>query len=411
MKKAVSAFFAVIFAVCVLSVTAFAEELKAPVVQFKLVNHDEIALRWSEVRGADYYRVYRTDAATGKTVKYKTTKETEVNIKNLTAETDYIFKVAAVREKDGEIIAEVKSRGTHVTTPKEWYYSYSAASNGHYWTYKYFKENYSKTIHTDIILKDIKSVEEFAYYDGWIYFISIRGGHYVGRIREDGTGEEILFDDFGSGDGWSYNCKVYEDYIYLYRELTEYDVTYISDFHKISLKTGEVTKICDVFSSFYFDVYDDYVYFIYYPLKYNEEIKGYTNNKNGKSYLCRAKTDGTGKEKICDFSENNVNAFYKMYIYDDEIYFYSTGYSTKIYKMPLTGGDVQEISISENYLKINDFDIVNGYIYFTQYGYLERNLESSLTDTYKEIKSIAYYRLKTDGTGLTKQKKPFEWKF
>ena len=144
MKRAVSVFFAVIFAVCVLSVAAFAEELKAPVVQFKLINHDKIALRWNEVEGADYYRIYRTDVETGKTVKYKnSTKKTEVNIKGVTAETDYIFKVEAVSEKDGEIIAEVKSRGTHVTTPKEWYYSYSATSNGHYWTYKYFKENYS----------------------------------------------------------------------------------------------------------------------------------------------------------------------------------------------------------------------------------------------------------------------------
>lgn len=408
MKKVLAVIFAVIFIAVLFPLSASAEKIKAPKVQFKLVNYDKIALRWNEVEGADYYRIYRTDVKTGKTVKYKNPiKKTEVNIKGLTAETEYIFKVAAVSEKNGEIITEVKSRGTHVTTPKEWYYSYSATSNGHYWTYKYFKENYNKTIHTNIILKDIKYVEEFTYYDGWIYFISRNsgGGYYVGRIREDGTDEEILFTGFGTGEGWNYRHKIQGDNMYLFRTLYDHDneKRCIDDFHKISLKTGEVSKICDVFeSSLAFDVYNDYVYFIYYPLEYDEETEKYSD-WNGGTYLCRAKIDGTGKEIICRFSLKNIN-FSEMYIYDDEIYFYrSSGHSKKIYKMPLTGGDVQEISISENYLKINNFEIVNGYIYFTEYN--------SESDQYNEINPIAYYRLKTDGTGLKKQDKPFEWRY
>lgn len=420
-RKCVAMLLAAVFMILAFPLSAGAEELKAPVVQFKLINHDEIALRWSKIEGADYYRIYRTDVATGKMVKYKNPiKKTEVNIKGLTAETEYIFKVAAVSEKDGEIVTEVKSKGTHVTTPKEWYYKYGTiketrerrAEKG------YFRENYSGTVQEKLKIKNIGTI--IAYCDGWIYFIANRGviaydiptGMCIGRIREDGTGKEILFDDFGVGNGLNYRYKVHGDYIYLYRETSSdgfydrSDCTYESDYHKISLKTGEVSKICDVFvSSYTFDVYDDYVYFRYYQLEYNEETEGY-DNRNG-IYFCRAEINGAGKENICDFSENDVEYSDYMYTYNDEVYFYSNGHDKKIHKMPLTGGDIQEISISENYLYINNFEIVNGYIYFTQYSYLSPKDEY----TYTEKKQTAYYRLKTDGTGLTKQKKPFEWKY
>ncbi len=70
---------------------------------------------------------------------------------------------------------------------------------------------------------------------------------------------------------------------------------------------------------------------------------------------------------------------------------------------------MQEISISKNSLYINNFEIVNGYIYFTQYSYLSSKNDDEYA--YTEKKQTAYYRLKTDGTGLTKQKKPFEWRY
>lgn len=416
MKKVLSAFFAVIFAVCVLSFPAFAEELQAPVVQFKLINHDEIALRWDEVKGVDYYRIYRTDVETGKTVKYdKTVNETETNIKGLSAETDYIFKVAAVSEKDGEVIAEVKSVGTHVTTPKEWYFKYGTIkkTRDHREEKGYYRENYSGTVQEKINIKNIGTI--IAYCDGWYYFIANRGaavvhdaanGKYIGRIKEDGKEKEILYTDFATSSGNNYRYKVYGDYIYLYRQVSSdgfYDdsgCTYVSDYHKISLKTGEVSKICDVFeSSFAFDIYDDYVYFIYYQLEYDEEEEGY-NNWNG-TYFCRAKTDGTGEEEICEFPGNNVD-FSKLYIYNNEIYFYKNDYGIKIYKMPLNGGDIQEITISESCRYITDFEIVNEYIYITGY--------EKYADMHNK-EGNNYYRLKTDGTGLTKQKKPFEWKY
>ena len=57
---------------CAFAVNVSAEEtsLNAPVVQFKLINHDKIALKWDAVDGADGYLIYRTDVKTGKTYKY-----------------------------------------------------------------------------------------------------------------------------------------------------------------------------------------------------------------------------------------------------------------------------------------------------------------------------------------------------
>ena len=96
--------------------------------------------------------------------------------------------------------------------------------------------------------------------------------------------------------------------------------------------------------------------------------------------------------------------FSEMYIYNDEIYFYDTYDGTEIYKMPLNGGDMQKILIPESCEYIQDFEIANGYIYITGY---ERTVDVL---NGKEI-NCYYYRLKTDGTGLTKQKEPFEWRY
>ena len=124
MKRAVTIILAAFLMICLFPMSASAEEaLKAPTVQYKLINHDEIALRWTEVEGADGYCVYRTDVETGKTVRYtEYIRNTTYDITGLKASTDYIFKVAAVSENDGQITFGKKSKGTALTTPDEWYY-------------------------------------------------------------------------------------------------------------------------------------------------------------------------------------------------------------------------------------------------------------------------------------------------
>lgn len=230
---------------------------------------------------------------------YITVKGTTVEVKGLKAETEYIFQVAAVRESNGQTIIGRKSRGTNLTTPKEWYYSCSAYTNkDKVWVYNYYKENYSKTKHEEITLEGLGGVEEFFYYHGWIYFISqvpkphddmgIAAGlpsmYYIGRIKEDGTAKEVLFNKIGNSEGYFYSYKVYDDHIYIHRGYNDFGdggygkiITYMSDYHRISLKTGEVSKICDIYVSSGYDICGDYMYFVYYPQEYNEEAKGYAD--------------------------------------------------------------------------------------------------------------------------------------
>lgn len=438
MKKVLAVILASIFMAVLFPLSAGAEALKAPAVQFKLINHDEIALRWDEVEGADYYQIYRTDAATGKMVKYnKTVKETETSIKGLSAETEYIFKVSAVNEKNGEIIAEVKSVGTHVTTPKEWYFKYGTIKEARDRREEkgYYRENYSGTVQEKINVKKVKNIIDIiTYCDGWYYFIAYNGPmvvldatpeKYIGRIKEDGREIEILFDDLFSSIGSGYIYKYDDNYIYLYVysscESTDdflgfdpldrpaddkicYNIYDKSVIYKISLKTGKVTTADNIFTLKSFDIDNGYIYYVYSPLKYNAEKEVYYYDYNGENYdrsLCRMKIDGIEKEEICKFPEE-IDAL-SMYIYNDEIYFYNSYFGVKIYKMPLTVGDMKEVfssKFSDSFM--TDFEIVNGYIYFTGY---ERFAD------YTNNENEAYYRLKSDGTGLTKQKKPFEWKY
>lgn len=437
-RKCIAVFLAAVCLIFVFPFSAGAEGLKAPVVQFKLINHDEIALRWDGVNGADYYRIYRTDVETGKTVKYdKTVKETETNIKGLSAETDYIFKVAAVSEKDGEVIAEVKSVGTYITTPKEWYFKYGTIkeTREHREEKGYFRENYSGTVQEKINVKKVKNIIDIiAYCDGWYYFIAYNGPtvvhdatpeKYIGRIKEDGREIEILFDDLFRSMGSGYIYKYDDNYIYLYVyssfESTDdflgfdpldrpvddkicYRIFAEAAMYKISLKTGKVTALGDIFALNSFNIDNGYIYYVYSPLKYNAEQEVYYYDYNGENYagsLCRMKIDSTGKEEIYKFSEEIDDL--SMYIYNNEIYFYDRDFGVKIYKMPLTGGDIKEVfssKFSDSFM--TDFEIVNEYIYFTGY--------EKLAD-YTNNENKAYYRLKTDGTGLTKQNKPFEWKY
>ena len=113
-------------------VSAETETDTAPTVMYKLINHDCIKLKWDEVAGADGYYIYRTDTGTGKTVKYKSiVKGTDVTIKNLSAETEYIFYVEPISGKNGKMTVGQMSAGTKLTTPLEWYYSVTSNSKGH----------------------------------------------------------------------------------------------------------------------------------------------------------------------------------------------------------------------------------------------------------------------------------------
>lgn len=420
MKRTLAVIFSMIIMIVVFPVCVGAEEaLKAPTVQFKIINHDQVALRWSKIEGADYYYIYRTDVETGKTVRYKKTVEgTNTKISGLSAETDYIFKVAAVSEKNGQITVGKMSRGTNVTTPKEWYYKYSLNP------VRYYKENYNKTIREDIELDKIKNISyKMSYNDGWIYFDGIGvtdkdakifyydndpSSMFIGRYNENKNTYEIICNVPSSDVTW-YNYKVYGDYIYVQTGMHSVgaEYYYIQDLYRISLDTKKSVKILSIDDSFSGDFFvkDEYIYYLTdwssfvidtdnpYPWE-----RRYYRDKNfeGKDvrYMARVKTDGTGIEILYEMPDISGERYFN----NDDLYFYGMGY---IYKMSLLNGDL--INVCEQPLYTSDFEVVNDYIFFTEY----KNYE----DQSGHINPIAYYRVKTDGTGLTKNDKPFEWKY
>ncbi|MCR5166734.1 MAG: fibronectin type III domain-containing protein, partial [Oscillospiraceae bacterium] len=271
---------------------------------YKLINHDCIKLKWDEVTGADGYYIYRTDTGTGKTVKYKSiVKGTDVTIKNLSPETEYIFYVEPMTGKNGKTTVGQRSVGTKLTTPKEWYYYDDSVVDEERRAMKsrFYRTDYSKGKKEKINLGDIKYVDEIIYYNGWYYVIgnldAIKSGPYpygavnnrmcIARIREDGTQKEILFDDFFHADDILYAYIITDDAIYLqqqcYNTLEENDKElYYFDaelcwLKKISLKTGEIETIALPCPYSWFDVHDGYIYYGYNDI--------YKYSKNNKKYL------------------------------------------------------------------------------------------------------------------------------
>ena len=333
---------------CAFAVNVSAEEtsLNAPVVQFKLINHDKIALKWDAVDGADGYLIYRTDVKTGKTYKYTSSvSDTKVTVAKLSPETEYVFSVVPIKKNGDDIIIGEKSSGTRLTTPKEWYCygNYDVNYKTETLNSRYYRTDYAGTVKEAINLGNIKSADEIIYCDGWYYVLGdynavVADDDYpwvwtmgapqqkcIARIKEDGKRKEILFSDFAVGEGFNYITVTTSDYIYIYRDyygnkellknnkdmfITPYNT---SDFYKVSLKTGKVTKVCDVFEIhlYSFCVYDDHIYYTFRELEYDPDEDMYYSGpyeyKDGEYHklngdyhyaLCRVKTDGTEKSEL-----------------------------------------------------------------------------------------------------------------
>ena len=280
--------------ICVFSSNVCAEEvITAPVVQYKLIDHDRIALRWDAVEGADGYYIYRTDVKTGKTFRYPSVvNSTENTIGRLSPDTEYIFSVAPIKKNDKVTVGK-RSSGTKLTTPKEWYYDadYEIDSEKKKMTSYYYRTDYANTKKEEITLGDIKAVDEIIYYDGWYYVIGdydaitanksypweVYSGdncqQCVARIKADGTCKEILL-DFFSAEGWGYNYQITNDAIYILSYHKDYDLNH-NDMEryysfpedcwlkKVSLKTGKIDTLISsrYINWFYWD--NGYIYYEY----------------------------------------------------------------------------------------------------------------------------------------------------
>ena len=119
-------FFAVVMTImlfCILPMDVNAEtmSLKTPSVQYKLINHDEVKLRWNKVDSADKYYIYRYDFDKMKYIKAGEVRTTQCRITGLEPTTKYKYAVVAVKI-DGEEEIHSNVRSTEFTTPEEWYY-------------------------------------------------------------------------------------------------------------------------------------------------------------------------------------------------------------------------------------------------------------------------------------------------
>ena len=438
MKKLIFTLMFSIILFCAFAVNVSAEEtaLNAPVVQFKLINHDKIALKWDAVDGADGYIIYRTDVKTGKTYKYTSpVSDTKVTVAKLSPETEYVFSVVPIKKNGDDVTIGEKSSGTRLTTPKEWYCygEYAIDTENEKIDSHYYRENYAKTIKEEINLGDIKSADEIIFYEDqyyvigdydaitadknypWVYVMSNGKHKCIAKISENGNKKVILCDYYELGE-YKSRYQVTKDAIYLqmtYKGTYSYDTkTRITQYYyfpddcylkKIDLKSGNVITLLSpcLYRSFFY--YDGNIYYEYDDgLVYNETEDIYLtglykdHNYIGEDYsiyYSKMKENGDNNITLCKRSYEKSKSFHHSCFNDEVIVLYS---SNAIYVKSLNNS-ISKIVYNKSNMFISDIKIINNYIYFTEY-------------TDNQHKSISKYcRIKVDGSDLSKQDIPFEW--
>lgn len=389
MKKIIITVLSAVLLICLFPMSASAAEvLEEPVVQYKLINYDEIALRWTEVEGADGYCVYRTDVETGKTVRYKEiVTDTTFNATGLEQATDYVFKVAAVSENDGQITFGKKSMGTALTTPYEWYYDRRREIiNGerkwieerrHYnnsgaepfdisFLYEEFPEDGG-----DLHIYSFININEYVYFKIMYLDNNDEEGEYcLCRMKKDGSDPEVVTSTWQDD---KYNIITDPEngmqYIYVIRNETAYSFS------------GEAYEYEYVLACF-----DNYIetppeiYYDYCDWHIHEEIKKGLNSKINLYYYDR---DNKFQGKYPWYEENNVS-FSGPRADDEYIYFFSEPLykitdktDTTVYRTKYDGSDLQKIiTIPKDdsfiYGKLHDgsiqlFSAVTGNIFITTF--------------------------------------------
>lgn len=115
-------------------------------------------------------------------------------------------------------------------------------------------------------------------------------------------------------------------------------------------------------------------------------------------------TDGTNKKiikklpyfKYMSYPENS------MFIINNYVYY--TMYNNTNYgisRVSLDDEKIEQVVMIKDYIYDYRIEYINGYFYYNATIY---NQET-------EDNEYPYYRVKVDGTGLTKSDKPFEWRY
>ena len=402
-------------AVLLMPVSVSAETDTAPTVMYKLINHDCIKLKWDEVTGADGYYIYRTDIGTGKTVKCKKlVTDTEFTVKGLEADTDYIFRVAAVSGgKVGNKSSKVK-----LTTPCEWYYSidtpHFSAPDSVIIYRNHYDGNGKEIFDSSKLLDKACSFCTTTQEDYWfeIEFLKYDSDNvYIScKYSVDENSEFTIFTMNNNGN----NIKYYDSFYGYLKDINIYDkgILYIL-YHPWSEYEDATDNI-----RFYNEKADCLL-----ETDVNEHFSSVTSGNNV-YYFSYDENEKQNSIKCFDLDTGKDNVYIDLdnqYIYlifcDDKgknLYFIKKKTSEKplmaeyeLYKLSLNKekNTIKKIftfridgySGYRGHLK--DFSYDNGYIYFkNQYIDYQNNTEHNI-----------FYYIKPDGTDLTTQDTPFEW--
>jgi hypothetical protein len=91
-------------------------KLPAPENIVYTAKSDSITLKWDAVDGAEAYRIYMYNRETKKLEKYKNVSKTTCKVKDLTADTKYIFKIAAIDKVNDKYVEGSRSKQINVKT-------------------------------------------------------------------------------------------------------------------------------------------------------------------------------------------------------------------------------------------------------------------------------------------------------
>ncbi|MCL2053000.1 MAG: hypothetical protein FWG90_00960 [Oscillospiraceae bacterium] len=440
MKKLLSATLAILL-ICIFPISAATAEspaLKPPVLQYRLINHDKIALRWSRVEGADRYFIYQLNPETGKYAKKHETQSTSITLTNLEAETEYSYFVAAVREVGGKANLGRASNKVDFITPFEWYYCRHESDDevypcvahyddtghrqiGDFYSLVY-DEKFQDYLYQGLMSRSVTSA--VSYFGEWLYYVDVPyselewaspASRSFFRVKADGTQESQVSMD--SGSTIFFNDEIYMAVSRYYHET---DIFYESALYKFSLDGENRYELYN--SGSYFDdkiyhmskyitglaVNDSGIYYLECtelppgdtetPFKYDL----FHMNHDGENLNRLFAIDDLGSnERLYGFFIDGDYAYYGINIIDTK---YNDVISCTMYKVSLKDGEGKKKIFSDDSddkMRIQNVELDNGYFYFQGFHF---NPDGKGGTT-------MYYRIKANGTGLTEQETPFVWRF
>ncbi|MDE7289361.1 MAG: fibronectin type III domain-containing protein [Oscillospiraceae bacterium] len=428
MKKLLAVIFAAIFIAVLFSFSASAEDLKAPAVQYKILNHDKVSLKWSRVEGAESYYIYKHDDKTGEYIKKFEVKSNKITLKNLSPDTEYSYSVAAV--KSGE--KSKSSNKVTFTTPVEWYLGKVEIEDDETYTTRWqmVRHHYDGSNEEPFEINGYGYMADKVklYIDDWIYFchytntnpnierVTADGGYTeddlisLYKIKNDGTEVEEIF-PLKSYDSHNMFIEHYEDYVVFAVNQYGFNKKQKSGLYIYSINDNKVTTVIESLNMNIEGIvyYNGRLYFRIDNLKWHEHYDEenfwnpyYYSYTITSSKNCSVNLDGTDLKDLKEddsfkniYDEIGKNSVYR--VYGEHYYYYDHG----IARINIKTGQKEKILEIDNEYYLDDFEITGGYIY----------VNAGEDDRVPRAEPCIYYCVKCDGTGLKKQDKPFEWRY